>query len=113
MPSLTRIPATGDLLLVWNHSDYDPAFDHKGRRSPLTCTVSRDGGRTWGPGRNLEDDPSIEFSNISCSYTRGGRAIITYFTSPYDNPNPPGRLGRSALSLKAALVDSDWFYGKD
>ena len=113
MPCLTRIPTTGDLLLVWNHSEYDPAFDHKGRRSPLTCAVSRDGGRTWSPGRNLEDDPAIEFSNIACSYTRGGRAIITYFTSPYADPNPPGRPGRSAMSLKAAMVDVDWFYGQD
>ena len=113
MPSLTRISATGDLLLVWNHSDYDPTFDHKGRRSPLTCAVSRDGGRTWSSGRDLEDDPAIEFSNISCSHTRDGRAILTYFTSPYDDPNPPARLGRSALSLKAALVDVSWFYGQD
>ena len=113
MPCLTRIPDTGDLLLIWNHSDFDPAFDHKGRRTPLTGAVSRDGGRTWSAGRNIEDDPRIEFSNIACSYTRDGRAVVTYFTSAYADPDPPGRLGRSAMSLKAAMMDTTWFYGED
>jgi len=113
MPCLTRIPTTGDLLLIWNHSEYDPAFDHMGRRSPLTCAVSRDGGRTWSAGRNLEDDPAIEFTNIACTFTHDGRAIITYFTSPYANPSPPGRLGRAAMSLKAAMVDVAWLYGAE
>lgn len=110
MPSLTRIPATGDLLLVWNNAEYDPAFDHCGKRTPLTCALSRDGGMSWGHRKNLEDDPGVEFSNIGCAYTSTGTAIITYFTSRMANPHPPGRLGRASMSLKGAIVGMDWLY---
>ena len=110
MPSLTRIPTTSDLLLVWNNSEYDPAFDHSGKRTPLTCAVSRDGGFSWEHRKNLEDDPTFEFSNVACSYTAAGEAIVTYFTSRMDNPNPPGRLGRAAMSLKGAIFPIDWLY---
>ena len=29
-PGLIRIPQTGDLMLTWNDSPYDPKFDHYG-----------------------------------------------------------------------------------
>jgi sialidase-1 len=110
MPSLTRIPTTGDLLLIWNNSEFDPKFDHQGRRSPLASAISRDGGATWIHRKLIEDDPAIEFSNVACSFTRAGKAIVTYFTSRMANPDPPGKLGRAAMSLKGAIVDLDWFY---
>lgn len=110
MPSLTRIPTTGDLLLIWNNSLFDPGFDHSGKRTPLTAAVSSDGGRSWGKRRNIEDDPAVEFTNVACSYTSEGKAIVTYFTSRMLNPEPPGKLGRSAMSLKGAIMDQEWFY---
>ncbi len=112
MPSLTRIPTTGDLLLIWNHSEYDPSFDHRGRRSPLACAISRDGGVTWTHRQIIENDPSVEFSNVACSYTSAGNAVITYFTSRMENPEPPGKLGRAAMSLKGAIIGIDWLYRK-
>ncbi len=111
MPSLTRIPTTGDLLLIWNHAEFDPTYDHSGKRTPLTCAVSQDGGDTWGAPRDLEDDPGMEFTNVACSYTREGAAIVTYLTSQMVDPGHPGRLGRSAMSLKGAIFDIDWLYG--
>ena len=33
MPSLTRIPTTGDLLLVWNNATYEYTYDHSGKRT--------------------------------------------------------------------------------
>ena len=110
MPSLTRIPTTGDVLLIWNHSDFDPTYDHSGKRTPLTCAVSTDGGTTWGPPKDLEDDPGIEFTNVACSYTREGKAIVTYLTSRMEHPGHPGKLGRSAMSLKGAIFDIEWLY---
>ena len=108
MPSLTRIPGTDHLLLIWNNSDYDFRFDHCGLRTPLTCALSSDGGRSWHNRQNLEDDQDYEFTNVACSYTREGKAIITYLTSKMENPDPPGRLGRHRMSLKAAIVSTDW-----
>ena len=110
MPCLVRIPGTRDLLMIWNHSFYDVDYNHFGKRTPLTSAISRDEGRSWANLKNLEDDPGVEFSNIACSFTRQRKAIVTYFTSRMLDPNPPGKLGRSAMSLKGAILDVEWFY---
>jgi len=50
------IPDTGDLLMVWNnHADIpdEPA----GKRTPLTCAISRDEGDTWINVTDIETDP--------------------------------------------------------
>jgi hypothetical protein len=54
--TIERIPATGDLLLVWNnHAHIAPSL--RGKRTPLTVSLSRDEGRTWERVQTLEDDP--------------------------------------------------------
>jgi Neuraminidase (sialidase) len=54
--SIERIPATGDLLLVWNdHQNVDDA--HRGKRTPLTVAVSRDEGQSWQHTKTLEENP--------------------------------------------------------
>ena len=110
MPALVRIPSTDDLLLVWNHSFYDPAFDHFGKRTPLATAISKDGGRTWSNIQYIETKPDWEYSNPAINFTSSGLAIITYFASKMDNAEPPGALGRSAMTLKSARVRIDWFY---
>ena len=52
----------------------------------------------------------MEFANPSCHFTSAGKAIIMYEASRMDNPDPPGRLGRSCMPMKAAVADIDWFY---
>jgi sialidase-1 len=108
MPCLARIPQTGDLILVWNHSHFDPKYDHSGKRTPLTVAISRDDGRSWTIRNDLETDPTWEFTNPACHFTRGGTVIVTYVASPMDDPEPPGKLGRSRMSLRAAIADSAW-----
>ena len=105
MPCLARIPQTGDLILVWNHSLFDPGYDHSGKRTPLTVALSRDDGKTWGNLRDIETDPAWEFTNPACHFTSGGKVIVTYVASPMDDPNPPGKLGRSRMSLRAVIAD--------
>ena len=107
MPSLTRIPKTGNLLLIWNNARFDHRYNHSGLRTPLTCAVSADSGRSWDLLKNLEDDPQTEFTNIGCTYTSAGEAIVTYLTSEMEDPEPPGRFGRHRMSLKAAIVSVD------
>lgn len=75
--TLRRIPATGDLLLVWNPI-FSPGADHGGRRNPLAAAVSRDEGKTWTPPRVLEGDPSQTFAYASLAFA-GGRALLTYY----------------------------------
>jgi sialidase-1 len=110
MSSLTRIPSTGDLLLVWNNALYDPTYDHSGKRTPLTVSISRDKGHSWDYIKNVEDDPNFEFSNVACTHLSGDRLIITYFTSRMADPKPPGRFGRERMSLKGAITTLDWLY---
>lgn len=54
--SIERIPATGDLLLVWNNT-YAPNASSGGDRTPLTLAISSDEGKTWRKIKTLEDDP--------------------------------------------------------
>ncbi len=110
MPTLAKIPKTGDLLIIWNNADYDPDFDHCGKRTPLTVAISKDQGHTWENLKNIETDPEWEFTNPSCHFTSSGKVIITYVASKMDDPNPPGRLGRSIMPLKIVVADTEWFY---
>jgi hypothetical protein len=54
--SIERVPATDDLLLVWNdHRDTPPKL--KGKRTPLCVAVSRDDGQTWEDVKTLAVNP--------------------------------------------------------
>jgi hypothetical protein len=47
-PELCKVPGTGDLLLIFNGSKFDPKWpSHFGKRTPLSTAVSTDEGRTW------------------------------------------------------------------
>ena len=72
--------------------------------------MSRDGGETWHHRKNLEDDPAYEFSNVACSYTDDGRAIVTYFTSRMANPEPRLRALPAAQLVRAGRGDLLFFY---
>jgi sialidase-1 len=114
MPRMKRIPTTGDLLLIWNHSEFDPAAGHSGCRTPLSMAVSRDGGRTWGPICNIEDDPRISFTNPGCSFTSDGRVIIMYRLMPGYETKVPAPSGADSVTggMKAAMMRIEWLYGK-
>lgn len=105
-PVICKIPSTGDLLLIWNNSQYNPAVSHFGRRSPLTAAISRD-GRTWSNIRHIETDIRRAFSNPGCRFTRDGRAIINYWTCEY----LPGDHMQSVIDQRVAIIPTAWFYG--
>ena len=109
-PLLMRIPQTADLLLIWNDSPYDPRFDHYGLRSPLAMAISRDDGRTWGRSKGIETDPEWEFTNPAAIVTGQGKVVVAYEASEYASLIPPGKLGRTRMHLKLAIVDLDWLY---
>jgi sialidase-1 len=105
-PELTRIPGTGDLLLIWNNT-YDPKFrSHFGKRSPLTAAVSPDHGRTWQHVRDIETDPGRAFSNPGCRFTRDGKAIVNYWTCEYT----PNWGMQDIIDIRVAVIDTPWFY---
>ncbi|HTI52048.1 MAG TPA: sialidase family protein [Planctomycetaceae bacterium] len=109
-PDLLRIPRTGDLLLVWNASRYDPRhFSHFGKRTPLSVAVSRDDGKTWSAPRHIETDPNRAYSNPGSLFTRDGTLILNYWTCEYQ---PSGAMSNFPIHLKGAIVGEDWLYGR-
>lgn len=66
---LTRIDATGDLLVVWNHSPYDPEHVQFGVRCPLSIAISRDEGETWSAPVNLETDDTYTYAMPVAGFT--------------------------------------------
>ncbi len=91
--SIERLPATGDLLAIWNH-DVGSAR----ARNPLTAAISRDGGRTWGQFRNVATAPDNAFAYPSVTFV-GETALLTYFDY------------RDGISLFLQRIPVAWFYG--
>jgi sialidase-1 len=88
---------------LWNHSKYiAQGHHHFGERTPLTAAISSDAGKSWRIAGDLAAGPNDEYTNLGCTFTSDGKAIITYlFGSPAWN--------RTNLSLRAMVVDKAWF----
>jgi len=96
--TLRRVPATGNLLLIWNNT-YEAGAGHGGRRTPLTAALSHDEGLTWDDIRNLETNPEQTFSYTSLTFVRD-RAVMSYWVS-----EESGRYSSRFRSLPVR-----WFY---
>jgi hypothetical protein len=100
--SMKRIPATSDLLAVWN--------DHSGRfpfpqqldfhnRAPLVCAVSSDEGATWKHHQVLENEPGHGYCYTAIHFAEDA-VLLAYCAG---GPHPQNclqrlRLRRVALS---------------
>jgi sialidase-1 len=77
-PATIRVlPATGDLLLVWNMT-YQAGTGHGGKRTPLTAGISSDNGQTWRNIRQLESAADEEFAYTGVLFHKD-RALLTYY----------------------------------
>jgi hypothetical protein len=61
-PYITRIPSTGDLMIVWNGAPYDTSEVMFGYRCPLTFAISQDEGQSWSAPIALENDPACTYA---------------------------------------------------
>jgi sialidase-1 len=100
--TIRTIPATGDLLLVWNNT-FDPHATHGGARTPLTAAISTDDGVTWRHLQNLESDSSRTYAYTSLTFV-GDRAVLSY----WDEARNSGLYSSRFRSLPVG-----WFYGQD
>jgi len=110
--SIKRIPATGDLLAVWN--------DHSGRwviggkkavrgwgaksswdRTPLALAVSKDEGKTWRRARLIEKDPRRGFCYTAIHFTDGA-VLLAYCCG--------GRGGGVLQDCCIRRMSLDWIY---
>jgi sialidase-1 len=100
--TVRRIPATGDLLLVWNDR-YQPGADHQGKRTPLTVAISQDEGKTWRHRRNLEGADDRTFAYTSLIFVQE-RVVMSY----YDRDSKSGLMSNRFRSLPLS-----WFYAAE
>ena len=97
--TIRRIPATGDLLLIWN-DNVEPGKDHMGKRRPLTAAISQDDGKTWKFHRNLETRQDQSYAYTSLVFDRD-RVLLSY----YVGDDSTGR-----ISTKFRSLPLTWFY---
>jgi sialidase-1 len=74
-PLVTRIPSTGDLLVVWNNVESKSNWP----RTPLTVAISTDEGKTWGKFRDVDARPEYDAAYPRV-YFLDGEALVTYYT---------------------------------
>lgn len=77
--TIRRVPATSDLVLIWNNT-FTTGVSHGGKRTPLTAAISSDEGRTWRNVRNLEDQPDAEYAYTSVTFYRD-RLLLSYYVA--------------------------------
>ncbi|MEW6235597.1 MAG: sialidase family protein [Candidatus Omnitrophota bacterium] len=102
--TISRIPQTGDLLLVWNNNPLGDKAGWRGR-SPLTAAVSRDESQTWEHVKNIEDDPDSCYAYTSITWLNN-RALLTYYHWRKGEPN------FQMTGLVFHSIPVGWFYEK-
>ena len=94
--TIKRIPTTGDLLMIWNHT-------RSAVRSPLTTAFSRDEGETWENIKDLEPRSDKMSYGYPSALFVGKEAVLTYYSGVEE-----GTAGLWSLKLK--IVPMTWFY---
>lgn len=99
--SIERIPATGDLLLVWNNNGGE-IEELKGRRTPFNIALSRDEGKSWEHIKTIEDDPDGWYCYTAIHFS--GRYVLLGHCAG----NRP--LGASLSVTNITRLSLDWIY---
>ena len=79
--SIKQIPATGDLLAVWNDRSGRfpvPADIWKWGRTPLVSAISHDQGNTWQNFKLIENDPDCGFCYIAIHFPDKKHVLLAY-----------------------------------
>ncbi len=113
--SIERIPATGDLLMVWNNTK--PESGKEGMRTPLNTAVSGDDGKSWRFIRTLENDPdgwycytAIEFVDnyVLLGYCAGNRKTANGLETTQITRFPVEWLYEEKISPELVSVKMIW-----
>ena len=106
--NVKRIPATGDLLAIFNKT-YDPigrpGLKGFGMRTPLTASVSLDDGKSWSLLRNIENDPQLVFDYPSITFLGGEQVLVCYHQTQYFSSLTDWR-----RNFKLKILPVQWFY---
>ncbi|GAF93534.1 unnamed protein product [marine sediment metagenome] len=98
LPTVRRIPGTGDLLFIWiSEKSVDKKNPKIARRCALTSAISKDEGKTFGHQRNIVRDPEDDFGYQCIEFLDDKLALVGYHARD---------------GLHVAHIPIDWFYGK-
>ena len=97
MPTVARIPKTGDLLFIWITGKSVIQGETGLRRTPLSCAISKDEGKTFEHQRDIAGDPEDDFGYQCLDFLGEDTALIGFHARD---------------GLHVARIGIDWFYGE-
>jgi len=99
LPTVRRIPSTGDLLFLWiSEKSVDKQNPKIHRRCALSSCISRDEGQTFEHFRYLRRDPDDDFGYQSLDFLGDDLAVMSYHARD---------------GLHVARISVEWFYEKE
>jgi hypothetical protein len=101
--SIERIPATGDLLMVWNNNGGENKAI-AGKRTPFNTGISKDEGKTWQGIRTLADDPDGWYCYTAIEFT-DKHVLLGHCAG-----NSKVKSGLAITHI--SRISLDWIYGK-
>jgi sialidase-1 len=97
LPTVRRIPSTGDLLFIWiSDRSIDKNNPKIHRRCTLSSAISKDEGATFEHQRNITSDPEDDFGYQCIEFLGDNMAIVGYHARD---------------GLHVARIPIGWFYG--
>ena len=97
LPTVKRIPRTGDLLFIWvDEKSVDKEDPKVSRRCALATAISRDEGQTFTHFRHIARDPEDDFGYQCVEFLKGDDVVLV------------GYHARDGLHV--ARIGTDWFY---
>jgi len=98
LPTVRRIPSTGDLLFIWiSERSVDKENPKIHRRCALTAAVSKDEGETLIHKRNIVRDPEDDFGYQCVEFIGDDLVLVGYHTRE---------------GIHVARIGVDWFYAE-
>ncbi len=98
LPTVRRIPSTGDLLFLWiSERSVDKQDPKIHRRCTLSTAISKDEGRSFEHLRYLARDPEDDFGYQCIEFLDKDLALVGYHARD---------------GLHVARIGIGWFYGK-
>ena len=98
LPTVRRLPKTGDLLFIWiSERSIDKKDPKIHRRCALTSAISNDEGKTFIHQRNIVRDPEDDYGYQCIEFLGDDLAVVAFHARD---------------GLRVARIPTDWFYGK-
>jgi sialidase-1 len=99
--TVARLPASGDLLLIWNNQPLG-AKARWSDRTPLTCALSRDEGATWQIHSDIEQNSEQCYAYTSVDFIKGAVYLTYYIWSK-------GKSNFDGTNIRLTVIPESYF----